>query len=135
MLTVLSLPARAVEPPAAEAPVAHKARQTAEQHFAKANQAHDGHLTLDEAKGGYASIVKHFDEIDIDHKGYVTESDIKTWRAIRKTARRMTEEPDGQLRPRPAFQRGCPDLRSVGASGSQTVEPPSGQPSTPPTDQ
>jgi hypothetical protein len=98
-------PAAAAEAASKPAPAAsnHK-RPTAEEHFAQANLAHDGHLTLEEAKGGYRSIVRHFQDIDIDHKGYVTLDDIKAWRAVQRAARdaRQTDNP---LRPRSAFQQ------------------------------
>jgi hypothetical protein len=57
-----------------------------DQRFAQANQAHDGHLTLEEAKAGFPIIASHFASIDIDGKGFVTESDIRTWYAARKAA-------------------------------------------------
>ena len=78
-------PAGPADAPAAPAP-RHK-RMTWEERFALANQAHNGRLTLDEAKGGYRGIATHFREIDADNKGYVTTDDIKAWRAARKAAR------------------------------------------------
>ena len=50
---------------------------TMQQRFEQANVTHDGHLTLDQAKTGYKSIVRHFDAIDQDKKGYITEDDIR----------------------------------------------------------
>ncbi len=84
----------------------HAARQTWEQHFNTANLAHDGHLTLDEAKGGYGAIAKHFQDIDVDGKGYVTANDIRAWHAMRKMAHRLTQPspPPDPLRPRNAMQ-------------------------------
>jgi hypothetical protein len=59
---------------------------TLEQRFEQANVTHDGHLTLDQAKTGYKAVARHFDAIDQDKKGYVTEEDIhsfyKTQRAL-----------------------------------------------------
>jgi hypothetical protein len=63
------------------------ARATWEQHFTQADLAHDGHLTLEEAKGGFPLVAKHFDDIDVDHEGYVTTNDIRAWRVMRKAAR------------------------------------------------
>jgi hypothetical protein len=83
-------PASAEDLPKADT---HPTRQTWEQHFAQANTAHDGHLTLEEAKGGFGLVAKHFDDIDVDHKGYVTENDIRAWRAMRKAAHRLTQPP------------------------------------------
>ena len=54
-------------------------RETAAQRFGKANTAHDGHLTLEQAKAGYPTVAKHFAEIDTGGKGYVTQDDIKAW--------------------------------------------------------
>lgn len=54
-------------------------RQTMAQRFEQANTSHDGHLTLDQAKTGYKSIVRHFSEIDRDKKGYITQEDISAY--------------------------------------------------------
>jgi hypothetical protein len=102
---------------------AHHVRLSWEQRFSQANVAHDGHLTLEEAKGGYALVAQHFEDIDADHKGYVTQNDVRAWQVMRRTAHRLTKLPEDQLRPRPAFQSGCPDLRTVSATGSQTMTP------------
>ena len=50
-----------------------------QQRFEQANVTHDGHLTLDQAKTGYKSIARHFDAIDRDKKGYITEDDIRAY--------------------------------------------------------
>ena len=52
---------------------------TMQQRFEHANVTHDGHLTLDQAKTGYKSVARHFDAIDQDKKGYVTEDDIRAY--------------------------------------------------------
>lgn len=54
-------------------------RTTMHQRFEQANTTHDGHLTLDQAKLGMKSVARHFDAIDKDHKGYVTEADIHSY--------------------------------------------------------
>lgn len=59
-------------------PSSHK-HLTMQQRFEQANVTHDGHLTLDQAKAGYATIARHFSTIDQDKKGYVTEDDIKAY--------------------------------------------------------
>jgi hypothetical protein len=61
-----------------------------QQRFEQANVTHDGHLTLDQAKAGYKSIVRHFTAIDHDNKGYITEDDI---RAYYKTLRASHHQP------------------------------------------
>lgn len=124
LLTLLSLPARADEPPAATAPPPHHTHLTWQQHFAQANAAHDGHLTRDEAKGGYASIAKHFDDIDSDHKGYVTENDVRAWHAMRRAARRLTQPQEGGSLTRPAMQRGAFGQRPINARATGLVDIP-----------
>lgn len=144
-LAGLSLPARAADPAKPDAPgaaipdaqaakpdappaqptkpdatPAHHARQTWEQHFSTANQAHDGHLTAAEAKEGYPEIAKHFDDIDADHKGYVTVGDIRAWRVMRKAARRLAKPPEDKLRPRSAVQHVFPDFNNAPAARTQT---------------
>ena len=63
---------------------------TMQQRFEQANVTHDGHLTLDQAKTGYKSVARHFDAIDQDKKGYITEDDI---RAYYKTQRALHHPP------------------------------------------
>ena len=94
----------------------HHVRLNWEQRFNQANLAHDGHLTLDEAKGGYPLVAKHFNNIDMDGKGYVTENDLRAWRAMRKAAHLLTQPPEDGLRPRAAYQRVYPDQRPVSTS-------------------
>jgi hypothetical protein len=99
----MAAPAPAV--PGADATVHH--RMTWQQHFAQANLAHDGHLTLQEASGGYPTVARHFKEIDADKKGYVTEEDIGNWHKLQRAMRHANQNrTDGGLRPRPAFQEG-----------------------------
>jgi hypothetical protein len=59
---------------------AHHKRMTLAERFEQANTTHDGHLTPDQAKAaGMKNIVRRFDAIDKDHKGYVTEDDIRSY--------------------------------------------------------
>ncbi|HET6608377.1 MAG TPA: hypothetical protein VFG62_16995 [Rhodopila sp.] len=90
-----------------------------EQRFTEANTTHDGHLTIDQAKLGYKTVARHFRNIDVDGKGFVTENDIRAWHALQKAARhnKGAEDP---LRPRPAFNRFMPDQRPTVAP-SQTM--------------
>jgi hypothetical protein len=62
-------------------------RITMHQRFEQANTTHDGHLTLDQAKVGMKSVARHFDAIDKDHKGYVTEADIHAYYKDLRAAR------------------------------------------------
>jgi hypothetical protein len=115
VLTLLILPLL-IGPALAEEPAktdCHPARMTWEQHFTQADLAHDGHLTLEEAKGGFPLVAKHFDDIDVDHKGYVTTNDIRAWRVMRKAARRLAHPPEDKLKPQHAYQRRPPDQRPV----------------------
>ena len=94
-------------------------RETAAQRFGKANTAHDGHLTLEQAKAGYPTVAKHFAEIDAGGKGYVTQDDIKAWHQQQRQVHRPAA--DNRLRPRHAFQPTLPKERAVKASTSATV--------------
>jgi hypothetical protein len=98
-----------------------------EQHFQEANATHDGRLTLDQAKAGYKSIVRHFQEIDTNGKGFVTENDIRAWRATEKERRHAAKQPD-PLRARPAFDQHVPggDVRPPvvpGANRASATQP------------
>jgi hypothetical protein len=121
LLQALTLPlaAWAADPPAACPPLAHPARLTWQQHFAAANLAHDGHLTKDEANAGFPLLARHFDEVDADHKGYVTVDDIRAWRAAQKTAHRPAIPAADKPRPRSAVQRTDPDLRPIPVAHTQ----------------
>ena len=81
MRTLVPLMAAAVFAVTAHAQAAQPAHahHTMTQRFEQANTTHDGHLTLEQAKVGYKSIVGHFSEIDRDKKGYVTEDDIRAY--------------------------------------------------------
>jgi hypothetical protein len=124
LLSLLSLPAFAADPPAAKAPPHHRSRTTWEKHFALADQAHDGHLTLTEAQGGDALVAKNFSEIDAAHKGYVTEEDVRAWRANHKEPRRRTK-------PRIAAHSGTTPPRPVAVSATGTVVAPQDHPTAP----
>jgi hypothetical protein len=125
---VFGAPAWAADAPAAAAAPAHRVRMTREQHFTEANIAHDGHLTLDEAKSGYPVVAKHFEDIDVDHRGYVTQNDIRAWQVMRKAARRLGKPQEDKGHARAAAQSGYPGLRKVKASGSQIIVPLAGSP-------
>ncbi|MGH7152848.1 MAG: hypothetical protein ACREF3_02880, partial [Acetobacteraceae bacterium] len=67
--------------------MAASSHMTFHQRFEQANTTHDGHLTLDQAKSGMKSVARHFDAIDKDHRGYVTEVDIHSYyKAMRAAA-------------------------------------------------
>jgi hypothetical protein len=123
LLPALLLPAVSMADEAAktEAAPVHHPRMTREQHFAKANTAADGHLTLDEAKSGYPLVAKHFHDIDVDGKGYVTVQDIQTWNAMRKVARSLRSVPDDAAKPQNARQSTFPEVRPVGMPSATQV--------------
>ena len=58
-----------------------------EQRFKAANKSGDGKLTKAEAEAGLPRVAKHFDEIDKDHKGYVTLDQIKAASALLRGGR------------------------------------------------
>ena len=59
--------------------------------FKAADTNHDGKLTRDEAKAGMPEVYKHFDEIDVKKKGYVTARQIGAyWQA--KTKKQMQQD-------------------------------------------
>ena len=107
ILPLLIAPALAQE--SGGEPAARKPRISWQERFTAANLAHDGHLTLEEAKGGYRTVARHFGEIDVDGKGYVTENDIRAWRALRKAGQAHPSAPEDKLRPRAAYQVRFPD--------------------------
>ena len=48
-----------------------------EAHFAAANTTHDGHLTRQQAElADWPRVAKHFDEIDTEHRGWITAAQI-----------------------------------------------------------
>ncbi len=119
VLPCLALPALAEDAgPATPAKSTHT-RVTWQQHFAQANSAHDGHLTLEQAKSGYPSLFRHFAEIDAGGKGFVTVEDVKAWH---KQQRAMHQPaPENKLRPRHTFQPTTGAHPAVKASSSTTV--------------
>lgn len=122
VLLIVCFPAWAADPPA------HRVRVTWEQHFATANVAKDGHLTQEEAKAGYKLIGKHFEDIDVDHKGYVTLNDVRAWRVMRKAAHRLAHpaQEGGGLRPVHAMELAPVRHTAVSATAGQIVTMPSG---------
>ncbi|MGF6778461.1 EF-hand domain-containing protein [Paraburkholderia sp. GAS334] len=51
--------------------------QQVQTRFASANTTHDGKLTRDQAAAGMPMLAQHFDEIDTQHAGFVTLSQIE----------------------------------------------------------
>jgi hypothetical protein len=116
----MGAPAPAASDPGATA----RHRMTWQQHFAQANLAHDGHLTLGEASGGYPTVARHFKEIDADKKGYVTEEDITNWHKLQRAMRHTNQgRTDGDLRPRPAFHEGLSTPQPINTSTGDKMLP------------
>ena len=104
---LLTLPASAALAASSEQgqPPEHH-HMTWEKRFHQANTTHDGHLTLEQAKGGYRSVAAHFDEIDADKKGYVTEDDIRAWHKLRHAMHTRNRNSAGAPpQPTPALHR------------------------------
>jgi hypothetical protein len=133
LLSALSVPALAANPPKVKTPHQHHPRMTWEAHFAQANLAHDGHLTLAEAKGGDTLVAKHFDEIDTTRRGYVTEDDVRVWREQHKTPQRRAKT-SRAVRPgamQPSAEQPGAGLPAPVAAAAQTMARPSGHPAAP----
>ena len=116
-LSLVAFPALA-EPTAPSAPPTEtRQRVTWQQRFVKANVPGDGRLTLEQARTGYATVARNFQDIDLDGKGYVTQDDIRAWHKVRREARLDTKKPvDDPLRPRAAFQRTLPEAPQANAT-------------------
>ncbi len=109
-LSLVAFPALA-QPAAPNEPATEmRQRVTWQQRFVKANVPGDGRLTLEQARTGYPTVARNFQDIDLDGKGYVTQDDIRAWHKVRREARVDTRKPDDDpLRPRAAFQRSYPE--------------------------
>jgi hypothetical protein len=116
--SVSTLAAEVAEPSAPPKAPPHYVRQTWQQRYAAANVAHDGHLTLAEARTGYGLVAKHFGDIDNEHKGYVTQNDIRAWHIMRRAAHRLAKPPQHATMSRDPMQRAVVDPASLPA---QTV--------------
>ncbi len=79
----------AAAPPAQDAAAApHPGRgQKMMARFAAANTTHDGKLTLAQAQAGMPMVARYFDQIDVQHHGYVTLDDIRAFWRARRAAR------------------------------------------------
>ncbi len=67
------------------------------QKFEAANVTRDGRLTQEQAQqAGMHAIARHFQEIDVDRKGYVTMQDVHAWQRARRQARQQQSAPPQQ---------------------------------------
>lgn len=108
-------------------------RMSWQQRFAQANTTHDGHLTLDQAKAGYVSVARHFDQIDTGKKGYVTLDDIANWHKAQRSARHRNPGTADDFRPRPAVHRSVVDPQTAAQPNSAGSGPTSAHEVAPPT--
>ncbi len=103
LLAVAAIPVAAQTAPAAPqaapassqpAPHAKRAHLSLEKRFEEANTTHDGHLTRDQASASklMRTVSENFGAVDKDHKGYVTEDDIRAWYKARREARKQAKE-------------------------------------------
>jgi hypothetical protein len=79
-------PPEDLPPPAAGAPAAppHAGGRA---RFEAANVTHDGKLTREQAEQAHwMGVFRHFDDIDRDHKGYVTLQDLHDYAVARRAA-------------------------------------------------
>lgn len=106
LLAAAAIPVAAQTAPAA-APAAsqpaHRAKRThlsLEKRFEEANTTHDGHLTRDQASASklMRTVSENFDAIEKDHKGYVTEDDIRAWYKARREAHKHAKEQAAQAK-------------------------------------
>jgi hypothetical protein len=83
--SLAGLPALAQQAGPSSAGAAH---QPMRERFAAANTTHDGHLTLAQAQAAdLQAVVRNFDAIDAEHKGYVTLDDVRGFMKARRAAR------------------------------------------------
>lgn len=85
------IPTQPYDPPNGHPPVA-AAQPTPAQRFATANTTHDGRLTREQAsRAGMTGVVHNFDKIDLGHKGWISEADIREYAiSVRRDAPKPT---------------------------------------------
>lgn len=106
------------------APKAPHHRMSWQERFAEANTSHDGHLTLQQAEDGYRTVARHFKQIDVDKKGFVTIEDINAWHKMQRAMRHSNANSSGEvLRPRPAMQHSLQEPRQINTSSDTQVAP------------
>jgi len=67
-------------------------RRTLQERFDASNTAHDGHLTLEQARAGKMNaVVRDFAAIDTSRRGYVTMDDIKAHRRAVAAAKKAAK--------------------------------------------
>ncbi|WP_036112826.1 MULTISPECIES: hypothetical protein [Luteibacter] len=69
---LMIVPTFAIASPQEAGGRAQQAMSQLTQRFNQADKDRDGKLTRDEAKAGMPRIAEHFDDIDSEHRGYIT---------------------------------------------------------------
>jgi hypothetical protein len=117
-----------MQPPGAMAP---NGQLHGRPRFEAANTTHDGRLTIDQARAAnWIGVVRHFQEIDRDQKGYVTWQDIKEFQIAKRAARLQQR---GSVPPPPPTGAGAPPPGYYGAPPNAGGPPPGSDMQPPPT--
>lgn len=103
-----------------------------ERQFTRANTTHDGHLTLQQAKAGYVTIARHFSEIDLQHKGFVTIDDVRAWHARRRHHRHARAARRALLQAQPIMRHSMLEVPLANPCGGNSVALPAIPASDPP---
>ncbi|HVC61721.1 MAG TPA: hypothetical protein VND19_15320 [Acetobacteraceae bacterium] len=112
-------PAAIASAPLAPARAAPRYRHmTWQQRFAEANVAHDGHLTLREARAGYVTVARHFKKIDAGKKGYVTVDDLNAWHKQQRATRHSRHGRTGKRRSRSVSRRRATEPGRINTSAN-----------------
>ncbi len=61
------------------------------EHFEAANTSHDGKLTVAQAvQAGWSRVAKHFDDIDCNHVGFITQAQIHAYNMSSRHSRKAS---------------------------------------------
>ena len=74
-------------------PTTAEAKAIIAEHFKAADINHDGKLSREEAKAGMPEVYKHFKEIDVRKRGYVTERQIGAYWEMKTKQQMQKEDP------------------------------------------
>lgn len=74
-------------------PTTAEAKTIIAERFKAADVNHNGKLTREEAKAGMPEVYKHFDQIDVRKRGYVTERQIGAYWEVKTKEQMQRENP------------------------------------------